>query len=143
MAKCEWDPVNDRLAQILAPDVEIGCNNTATVSVGGGAYHLCASCADLPRFKRYRSRVELKLLKPSLPMPSGIPAGYTQLDKYTRVYVSDKWLLVTGTPAEDEDEETGHNCDAMGCGWEHVPYRLPLCTPICTQDTDTSPEGRK
>ncbi len=68
MAKCEWDPVNDRLAQILAPDVEIGCKNTATVSVGGGAYHLCASCADLPRFKRYRSRVELKPLKPLLPM---------------------------------------------------------------------------
>lgn len=61
-----------------------------------------------------------------LKTPSGIPAGYTQLDKYTRVYVSDRWLLITGTPEESEDEETGHNCDAMGCGWEHVLYRFPL-----------------
>jgi len=58
--------------------------------------------------------------------PGSVPAGYRQLDKYTRVYVSDKWLLVTGTPDESEDEETGHNCDAMGCGWEHVLYRFPL-----------------
>ncbi len=67
-------------------------------------------------------------VKPEAPphVPGDVPAGYRQLDKYTRVYVSDKWLLVTGTPDESEDEETGHNCDAMGCGWEHVLYRLPL-----------------
>lgn len=64
----------------------------------------------------------------ALKTPDGIPAGFTQMDKYTRVYVSDKWLLVTGTPDESEDEETGHNCDAMGCGWEHVLYRFPLTT---------------
>lgn len=36
-------------------------------------------------------------------------------------------LVVMGTPAREEDEETGHNCDAMGCSSvSHVVLRVPI-----------------
>ncbi len=54
MSTCEWDPERDRLAQVLSPDIELGCKNQATTSIGNGAYHMCDSCAALPRFSRYR-----------------------------------------------------------------------------------------
>ena len=32
----------------------IGCHNEATVSTTSGHWHLCESCAQLPRFNRYK-----------------------------------------------------------------------------------------
>lgn len=39
-------------------------------------------------------------------------------------------IVVCGTPIEfnedlPEDDPRYHNCDAMGCGQEHVLYRFP------------------
>lgn len=39
------------------------------------------------------------------------------------VYASDEWLVVTGTPKENDPD---HNCDAMGCGQHHVIFRAAL-----------------
>ncbi len=32
-------------------------------------------------------------------------------------------FVILGCPPSTEDEETGHSCDAMGCGYEHVVFR--------------------
>lgn len=40
----------------------------------------------------------------------------------TRVYQTARHIVITGDPAADSE----HNCDAMGCGMEHVLYRFPL-----------------
>lgn len=36
-------------------------------------------------------------------------------------------IVITGSPTQDDQlpEEKRHNCDAMGCGQEHVLYRFP------------------
>lgn len=41
------------------------------------------------------------------------------------VYRTATQIVITGHP-DEEDEQ--HNCDAMGCGYEHVLYRFPLPT---------------
>lgn len=58
------------------------------------------------------------------PMAKYAPKGYRRLD--AEVWIGSNDVVVVGTPDESEDEETGHNCDAMGCGWDHVLYRIPL-----------------
>jgi hypothetical protein len=64
---CEWDPEHNRPAKradlwgkdsdgaIRRRDVGTGCPNPAQVVLGAnGAWRLCATCAELPRFRRYR-----------------------------------------------------------------------------------------
>lgn len=59
-ALCEWDPVRNEPAGAVAT-AECGCRNKATVRVGAkGEWHLCASCARLPRFNKYKVRVPYK-----------------------------------------------------------------------------------
>lgn len=53
-----------------------------------------------------------------------VPSGYTRID--ATVWIGLKDVVITGQPEESDDEETGHNCDAIGCGWDHVLYRIPL-----------------
>ena len=49
---CEWDPGREAPATHFGP-----CYNEAVWSVGAnGEWHLCHSCAALPRFKRFRKR---------------------------------------------------------------------------------------
>jgi hypothetical protein len=53
---CEWDPATDRPAP-----VGIECHARAELIVGAkGEWRLCRSCADLPHFKKYRKRVEVR-----------------------------------------------------------------------------------
>jgi hypothetical protein len=43
------------------------------------------------------------------------------------IAILDNQIIVIGQPPSeyiDEDESTHHNCDAMGCGWEHVLMRI-------------------
>lgn len=50
--QCEYDPVRHAARY----DGE-GCTNPATLNVGAnGKWHICASCAALPEFSKYRSR---------------------------------------------------------------------------------------
>lgn len=44
-----------------------------------------------------------------------IPKGYWKLNA-TEVYTNGEALVILGIPSEIEDDETGHNCDEMGCG---------------------------
>lgn len=56
MSACEWHPAESRPATVDDPS-----HGEATVSVGAnGQWHLCAACAALPRFARYRVRKALK-----------------------------------------------------------------------------------
>lgn len=50
---CEYNPVEKRAAYTQG---DLGaCGREATVSVGhNGKWHLCAKCANLPEFSRYR-----------------------------------------------------------------------------------------
>lgn len=55
MSECEWNPAENRAAFNDDPP-----HGEATLSVGvDGKWHLCASCAALPAFARYRNRREL------------------------------------------------------------------------------------
>lgn len=68
MSLCEWDP--DRGGPALTwpcSGLRTGCSNEAVVALGhNGAWHVCATCAELPRFRRLRvgrvlgRRVELR-----------------------------------------------------------------------------------
>jgi hypothetical protein len=49
MSECEWNPQAHTAANIDEPS-----HGEAVVSVGDGEWHLCASCAALPKFSRYR-----------------------------------------------------------------------------------------
>ncbi len=56
--RCEWAPTADRPALVCESDGapwEHNCPNAATEVVGAReCWHLCASCAALPRFKRMK-----------------------------------------------------------------------------------------
>ena len=63
--RCEWDPERNVPADYIpvgAGMVDyLGCPNDATLVVGAdGKWRLCAECAALPRFKRFRKRVPIK-----------------------------------------------------------------------------------
>ncbi len=50
------------------------------------------------------------------------PNGFVR--QHVDVYATpDGRFVIVGTPLDSEDEERGHNCDAMGCGQEHVLHR--------------------
>jgi hypothetical protein len=56
--RCDWDEKRNAPAT-----ARHGCKNPAVLSVGASLannWHLCERCAALPRFKRFRSRVELR-----------------------------------------------------------------------------------
>lgn len=57
--RCEWNPrFNEPSSEPQAPG---DCENNAAVCVGRSpTWHLCESCAALPRFKRFRVRQPLK-----------------------------------------------------------------------------------
>lgn len=44
----------------------------------------------------------------------------------TGIYTNGKQVVVTGDPYKDPDGDTNlhHDCDAMGCNWDHVLVRL-------------------
>lgn len=58
MSFSEWDPGRNRPATEIRPHgctVRDGCEHQAVVRLGAkGDWHLCATCAELPRFRRYR-----------------------------------------------------------------------------------------
>lgn len=60
---CEWNPKDDRPAVYVdrKTGATDGCQNEAELSVGVKEnWHICASCAALPRFKRMTRRVSLR-----------------------------------------------------------------------------------
>lgn len=60
--RCEWNPSENRAACVWPDGRHEGCQNEALVSVGSnGMWHLCACCAILPRFKRFRTRTPLPI----------------------------------------------------------------------------------
>lgn len=57
MSLCEWEPCLDQPASEIEglADSRIGCPNEAVVVLGArGDWHLCASCAELPAFRKFR-----------------------------------------------------------------------------------------
>lgn len=61
MSMCEWDPERDAPAEMRIDEWDERGHAPATVVVGSGRnnWHLCASCADLPRFRRFRARTPI------------------------------------------------------------------------------------
>ena len=47
--------------------------------------------------------------------------GYKRLDVY-EVFSDGARIVVLGRP----DEASDHNCDRMGCGWDHVIVRAKI-----------------
>jgi hypothetical protein len=60
----------------------------------------------------------------------GIPKGYVleTVRNGKRFYRGPSSIVVTGRPPDEGHlpEEERHNCDAMGCGWEHVLTIMPI-----------------
>ena len=52
---CEWNPKEDR--PTLAQE---GSHKKAQVILGRGEWRLCKECSNLPRFKNYKARKEIK-----------------------------------------------------------------------------------
>jgi len=67
---------------------------------------------------RYR-RISAKWLGRSL--PKGVPAGFRQIQ--ANVYTNGNEIVVTCHPDAICKDEGWHNCDEMGCRWEHVVLR--------------------
>ena len=44
---------------------------------------------------------------------------------YEVCVADDGEVVILGVLDPDEDENTGHNCDANGCGQDHVLWRGP------------------
>lgn len=62
-----------------------------------------------------------------------IPGGA----KLVEAYETEQEIIVLGDPPHSDDEESGHNCDWMGCGTlSHVLYRFrkPTATPPAAPD---------
>lgn len=56
LEECEWDPTRGEPALAREPS-----HAWSEVSLGAkGEWHVCRSCAALPRFKRFRVRKDLK-----------------------------------------------------------------------------------
>ena len=53
----------------------------------------------------------------------GVPAGWVKVP--ASVYMRGRDVVVTYEPPEAAEGE-GHNCDAMGCGQEHVLLRATI-----------------
>lgn len=77
---CEWNPELNELATTEDKphgDAEISCGT------GDRDIHLCASCAELPRFKRYK-KTRLHRVGLSAPTP-GLPEGVVDWPRIDRV----------------------------------------------------------
>lgn len=62
------------------------------------------------------------------PPPDGLPKGYVKVPGAVVYYDGQRGrLIITGEPNEEQDPDGAiHNCDAMGCNWEHVLYFAAL-----------------
>lgn len=59
MSECEYNPVTHGPACL--PPLPGDCKNEADLMVGAkGEWHICATCAALPEFKKFRVRRPLK-----------------------------------------------------------------------------------
>jgi hypothetical protein len=70
-----------------------------------------------------------------------IPEGFISIGVYG-VYLNNSGkLVVLGEPTQNDDEEKGHNCDAMGCGsFDHAIINVDIpwwqVDAIIINDTD-------
>lgn len=55
---------------------------------------------------------------------TGIPAGFRVVP--ATVYTDGERIVVTAHPDHIRDGGDWHNCDEMGCGWEHVVGTMKL-----------------
>ena len=50
-----------------------------------------------------------------------IPEDFTELKiDDLKIYSDGKKVVICGQPPDNDNEAEAHNCDDMGCGWEHV-----------------------
>lgn len=100
-SSCEWDPARDQPA-----DADHGCPRDAELSVGvDGKWHLCKSCASLPRFNRFRKRIPLR--RP--PEPKSEP-GWWAADHMACDRCGHEWCAVYPEGTEE--------CQCSKCGYE-------------------------
>ena len=77
----------------------------------------------------------------AIKLPQGVvkPAP----ERIVAVQIAGDKALVLGYPETNQDEETGHNCDAMGCpsAAAHTLYAVPLLTEVPTSQVEQSKIG--
>lgn len=53
-----------------------------------------------------------------------LPKGFEELEGVESVYMSDREIVITGTPDDNDDS---HDCDALGCSSvNHVLIRVKV-----------------
>ena len=57
MEMCDWNPVTHDFALTTRKDGD--CENVAVLGLRNGEIHLCAQCAALPEFAKYKKRINL------------------------------------------------------------------------------------
>ncbi len=84
--------------------------------------------AEVEKLAKVRTLLQEKLRTTEV----NIPAGYRPLAAYT----NGAEVIVTGSPPDEDDDPKYelHNCDAMGCGWEHVLLRQDVEWPWLAAD---------
>jgi hypothetical protein len=75
-------------------------------------------------------RVEMEKIEWATGIPDGWQkvqgfGGYTSDGNVTAVFTDGRQVVLLGEPSE----ESGHNCDTMGCGWDHVLCRISEQVP--------------
>jgi hypothetical protein len=65
----------------------------------------------------------------SLPDGTCIPAGYREIT--LRAYTNGETIVIPEQPEwrMDHADNPYHNCDATGCGWEHIHVYLDALNP--------------
>ena len=62
-------------------------------------------------------------------MTDWAPIGFAKIEGATEVFIGNGEIVVVGDPPRYENEaDDPHNCDAMGCRWNHVLYRAKVAT---------------
>lgn len=103
----------------------------------GASPQACVECegrriaeSALPTSAAELQRAAVAAMTPSAARPA-YSAGFTEVAP--GVHASATEIVVFGQPSdvEDENDPAYHNCDAMGCGRDHVVYRAKLApTPV-------------
>lgn len=124
--RAKWDHGN---AQSLAGSCVVSALNTVTDKARAAlaAGDTTAPPASDPAATPNSSRTSSTLGDGSAP-PAGEPTRGDNYGKVTAVDVTAREIVVLGTPADEQGEESGHNCDALGCGstGPHVLWRGPV-----------------
>jgi hypothetical protein len=78
---------------------------------------------------RLVAKSETKRSNPEGRTVTGIPKGFHEIQASVYLNAETGEVVITGYPVDGDDaEDSAHNCDVMGCWWEHIIVRARAST---------------